>query len=251
MKRFASLALAGSLFSGGLFGAPVEARADHEKPSSRPTVTTQASGRYEVRTEQVHVPGRYEERTRAVAVPGRWEVTYEEVCVPGHYEEVNRRVQVPGRWVVEACACRDVKLDFGRVSVRLGHVCQPNRRWIPPSYEDRRERVWVPERRETKPVRKWIPATTCQETYREWVPAHYETRTVQVWVPAAEPMRRYPSRRPRPSQRPVVVVTPECEPTPPVTAPVCEPEPEVRVVVPNHRRGGARFGPWGVRWGRN
>ncbi|RMG07211.1 MAG: hypothetical protein D6731_24240 [Planctomycetota bacterium] len=195
-------------------------------------------GHYETRTQQVTVPGRWVVRPCPETVPGRWETTSERVCVqPGHYETVTRRVVLrPGRWVsTDSCArcrahARIAFRPFRGVRVRVALPCaNSHRRWVPPVYETRCERVWVPARYEVRHQRHWIPARTVTRYERTWVPPRCETRQVRVWVPAVtvkacspRALRRTARRRARSRARQRSRVAPTCE-VPVVPAEPCEP----------------------------
>lgn len=64
---------------------------------------------------------------------GRWEIRYEQVLVPGYWED--RHVPPTYGWIYSLCGHR----HWGIID-RGG--CQ--RVWVPPRWESRPQRVWVP-----------------------------------------------------------------------------------------------------------
>ena len=145
--------------------------------------------RYEDRHTQVLVErGHYEDRhTRVLVQAGYFQEVKTQVLVErGHYIDRHTNVLVErGHWenrytapvyqtIYDRHGCKTVVL------VRAG--CN-ERIWVPDRYETRCEKVWVPDRYETRCEKVWVPERYENRCEKVWVPDRYETRCDKVLVP--------------------------------------------------------------------
>ena len=129
--------------------------------------------------ERVWVPARYEERTTRVLVhKGHYTEKHTQVLVrPGHYVDKHTQVLVQrGHWTTRYTppVYRTVTDRYGRCTTVMVKAGCHERVWVPDRYETRCEKVWVPPVYETRCDKIWVPDRYEDRCEKVLIPGHYQ-----------------------------------------------------------------------------